>query len=122
MASLSDRLNALRTWFAAFVHDGGEVTPQAAAEVTLLLSDMVRHAGRYEDLLHDANTVLIGARTEALRDRASRFGAIDAALTAKGLSMAVMPASAILTEDHLEDGKVELFPRSWRLDRGAAAS
>lgn len=122
MASLSDRLESLRVWFAAFVHEGGEVTPHAAAEVTLLLSDMVQHAGRQEDLLHDATTLLMGARTEALRNRASKFGAIDAALAAKGLSMAVMPASAILTEDHLEDGKVELFPRSWRIDRGAAAS
>jgi deoxyribodipyrimidine photolyase len=117
--SLSERLDALRVYWAGYVHDGVEFAPEAVAALTELLADLKTHAVEYEDALSRQHRLILAARTDALQARAgqqreARHRRIDEALAARGMAAKVIPASALLSEEHLTSGKVTLLPRAWR--------
>ena len=107
--ALSDRLEALRLWWANYAHDGVVLTPELIARQTSLLNDLRGQAGRYEDLMSEAYLVCLQHET----DRIARRGgdAIRDALEAKGLSDSVMPAAQLLTAEHFREGNVSVFTK-----------
>lgn len=112
--ALSQRVEAMRVWWAAYVHDGVTFTPETVAIVTGQLAALRALAEDYEDVLSQVNALLIARRVSGLQERLSKRGSIDAALAEKGLSETVMPASALLTAEHFASGKVAVFTRPWR--------
>lgn len=104
---LSDRLEQLRVWWASYAHDGVELLPEVVAALTSTMSDLVKHAGEYEELMRSAHQFLVAVRHD---DRRTGRPSIDRALAAKGLSGTVWPAAAMLTDAQLADPKIALFP------------
>lgn len=116
MPSLSDNLEVMRLWWAAYVHDGVTLTPEAVAGVTRTLGDLKEQAERYEDMMVEARMLCLAVRGDALARREK----VATALAAKGLSDRVAPASALLTVEHLSDPKIRvLVPRAAREEQAS---
>lgn len=107
---LSERIEELRVYFADFAHEGVSIAPQAVCDFTQVLNDLKRQAAEYEDTMARSAPTMIRA---VGGEPAWKRNIVDA-LAARGITAKVMPASALLSEEHLQSGKVAVLPRAVR--------
>lgn len=120
--ALSQRVEAMRTWWAFFVHDGITLTPEVVALITGQLAALRSMAEEYEDVLSTVNALLIAGRASELHTALGKRGAIEAALARKGLRATVVPASSLLTDAQRADPKIAVLDGRRRASAGPEAA
>lgn len=94
---LSRQINEVREWAAQYVHDGAKLAPDSFASLTELFSDLQRKAEELEVEVERA-----------------KLGEAAACVERAAMNLAVVMTGAHyvpkLTEAHLQDPKIALFP------------